>query len=285
MKKKMRSALCLLLAAILSFAFAGEAFARSESEIVQEMIMDYGYYQNEADASIEILLAELEKKNASHAALWREIMDYWKYTATEMEIRYASLPDDLDQTDALCLIVLGFHLMPDGSIRPELEARLETALNCAMQYPNSYVLCTGGGTATRNSKAKEAMQMAKWLYKHGLPKERLIIEDGSKTTGENAIKSYNIIRKKYPQIKYAAIISTDYHIPWGSTLFQAEFLIGAAKNGGEPIQVVTHAAARYDDHQDYPFYYAAGGLMELIGQKKKANKIYEHKAHAPKLRG
>ena len=82
--------------------------------------------------------------------------------------------------------------------------------------------------------------MAAWLVEHGLSEDRLIIENRSKTTCENAVFSYEILQKDYPQIDTMAIVTSDYHIPLGCLLFEAWFLLEAEGNA-PAISVTTHA--------------------------------------------
>lgn len=97
-------------------------------------------------------------------------------------------------------------------MQPELVGRLRTALTCAKQYPEAMVLCTGGGTTYLNRSTSEAQQMGKWLTAHGLDERRLILEDQSLTTAENARFSAGILYREQPQITSAAIVTSTYHI-------------------------------------------------------------------------
>jgi hypothetical protein len=87
---------------------------------------------------------------------WERIMDLWETPITVN----AELPDSLPEDDTLCLVVLGFQLNSDGTIKEELEERLKVALSNSEKYPNAYIVCTGGGTATENPDATEAGRMA-----------------------------------------------------------------------------------------------------------------------------
>ena len=193
------------------------------SPMVQELIADYGQNNGKETEKYTSLLGDIQKGDPEQGKIWEGIMQYWTYANDEMEIRTKKLPDDLPKEDTLCIIVLGFQLNADGSMQKELIGRLETALSCAKQYSNAYVLCTGGGTAARNHEATEAGMMGEWLVAHGLKKNRLIIEDASLTTAENAAFSYQILAEDYPQVDTAVIVTSDYHIPWGSVLFESEF--------------------------------------------------------------
>ena len=180
--------------------------------------------------------------------------------SSDMPLHYGAVPDDLG--DGLCLIVLGFQLNPDGSMQNELVGRLETALESAKKYPNAYVLCTGGGTASAAPGITESDVMAQWLMKHGIAKERIIVENRSLTTSQNAIFSCQILREDYPEITQAAIISSDYHIPWGKVLFEAKFLLE-----DHPITVVSNAAFQTGKKisDSALLRYQLNGIREIAG--------------------
>ncbi len=116
-------------------------------------------------------------------------------------MNYDVLPDGLPDADELCIVVLGFQLNPDGSMKDELVHRLTVALESTKKYPNSYIVCTGGGTAAENESATEADEMAKWLINQGVDTGRIIVEDNSITTAQNAIFTYDILTSKYPSVK------------------------------------------------------------------------------------
>lgn len=134
-------------------------------------------------------------------------------------------PEKLPEDESLCFIVAGFELQSNGAPKKEMIDRLVVALGCAQQYPNSYVLLTGGPTAMGNPSATEADVMADWLEEHGVSRDRLIVENRSTITFENALYSYDILQDRYPQIAELAIVSSDYHIPLCSVLFEARCLL------------------------------------------------------------
>lgn len=137
------------------------------------------------------------------------------------EIFSSPLPSD----DSLCFVIAGFELNNDGTPKTEMIDRLVLAIGCAQKYPNAYILLTGGPTAMGNSNATEADVMADWLIQHGVSKEKLIIENSSTMTFENAVFSYPIIRQDHPQINKLAIVSSDYHIPMCAVLFEAQCIL------------------------------------------------------------
>ena len=194
---------------------------------------------------------------------WQSILDFWRYVNTDMPVNIGTLPPDLPQTNRLCLIVLGYQLNPKGTMKDELIGRLETALKCAEQYPEAVILCTGGPTASSNPDTSEAKEMAKWLKKHGVSSDRIIMEGQSLSTSKNASYSYRVLRKKAPQVDSVAIISSEYHIAWGSVMFESQFLLAADAEDGQIIHVVSNAAFDTEEHIGtfFPFH---GGIGDLI---------------------
>ena len=95
-------------------------------------------------------------------------MKYGDYVNTDMNVNVDGLPND------------------DSTMKDELVGRLQTALASAQKYPNAYVAVTGGGTAKNNPNAIEADQMAAWIIANGLDENRLIVENKSKSTVQNA---------------------------------------------------------------------------------------------------
>ena len=242
-------------------------------KIVEEMAVDYGSYGSEAKDKIDTLLGELSACDASAGKRWKNIMDVWTSEDLGKQLNYDVLPDGLPDTDELCIVVLGFQLNPDGTMKDELVQRLTVALNSAKKYPKAYIACTGGGTASENESASEAGEMAKWLEQQGIDKKRIITEDNSMTTAQNAIFTYDILTSKYTSVKKLAIVSSDYHIATGELLFRAESILRASAPGNEKLEVVSNAAWKAPSGT-LSTMFQAGALIELSGDVKTAFDIY-----------
>ena len=204
-------------------------------------------------------------------------MDYWHYANNELKVNVDKLPDDLSKEDNLALAVLGFELNDDGTMQDELIGRLNVALNCAKQYPNAYVICTGGGTAKNNPNVTEGELMGEWMLEHGLPKERLIVENKSRTTAENASNSYDILLRDYPQVDSVVLISSSYHIAWGSLLFESAFMKSAFEKNTPEIHVVSNCSCEIvNDIYKWEeiLRWETGGMLQMIGNDDLAMKYY-----------
>ena len=240
---------------------------------IEEIAVDYGTYGAEADDRINTLLKELSDSDPSAGKRVAKVMEIWRSPELGKNLNYDVLPDGLPDTDELCIVVLGFQLNPDGTMKDELVERLNVALASAEKYKNAYVVCTGGGTAAENESATEAGEMAKWLEQHGIEKRRLIVENNSLTTEQNAIFTYNLLTSLYPSVKKLAIVSSDYHIATGELLFKAEAIARATSPGKERLEVVSNAAWKAPSGT-LSAMIQAGALIEIFGDVETAFKIY-----------
>ena len=273
MKRLASIIISIILMITPSLAEEGHETARTVQDMIEELAVYYGTYGSEAEEKTAELLDELCAADPVSGAKWGRIMQLWKTVNEDPEINENILPDGLPETDELCMIVLGFQLNPDGSMKDELIERLTVAKASAEKYPNSLVVCTGGGTAAENPDATEAGEMAKWLIENGVDPQRVIVEDQSLTTAQNAIYTYRILTEQYPQVKQLAIISSDYHIATGTLLFGAEATLQAEKAGKETMTVVSNAAW-HAPSGTLSTMFQAGALIELSGDVETAFEIY-----------
>ena len=191
---------------------------------------------------IRAKLRELDAVDPALGALWTDTMEYWYHANTDMPIHRGGLPDGLPEDDSLCIVVLGYQLLYDGSMTPELIGRCETALAGAHKYPNAFIAATGGGTAAGNASVTEAGVMAAWFREHGIAPERIITEDSSLTTDQNARYTTAILRERCPQVSSLAIVTSDYHVPLGCLMFETAALLTAAETGVKPFSVISNGA-------------------------------------------
>ncbi|MGY4102534.1 YdcF family protein [Nocardia sp. R16R-3T] len=89
------------------------------------------------------------------------------------------------------IVVLGYGLLPDGSLRPELVNRLTAAWLQAVASPLSPIIVTGGNPQNGISEA-EAMRA--WLFSKGLPASRINVESRAGSTVQNALFSTKMLR-------------------------------------------------------------------------------------------
>lgn len=246
---------------------------RESQQIIEELAVYYGNYGEDAADRVNELLNELKTVDTSAAERWERIIKLWRETQSDLKINYGVLPDGLKNTNELCIVALGFQLNPDGTMKDELIERLNVVKASAEKYPNALIAVTGGGTASENKSATESGKMAEWLIANGISKDRVIIEDKSITTAQNAIYTCDILSEKYPFVTELAIVSSDYHIATGTLLFEAEAILRAQKSGGERWKVVSNASWKAPSG-NLSAMFQAGALIELSGDVDTAFDIY-----------
>ena len=219
-----------------------QGYTEESYNLVSDMVYAYADRQ---EAAVDIIRSDLEKLNALDPALgslWTKLMRTWSKVNSGLTVNPGVLPDGLPEDESLCIVVLGFQLESDGSMAPELLGRCETALRCAEKYPNALIAVTGGGTAWQNPGATEAGVMAEWLIAHGVEAARILKEDASRTTGDNAEFTCRLLLENHPEVKALAIVSSDYHVPLGVLLFEEEALLYEYETGSLPFSVLSNAA-------------------------------------------
>ncbi|MCX5044411.1 YdcF family protein [Aldersonia sp. NBC_00410] len=89
------------------------------------------------------------------------------------------------------IVVLGYGLLPDGTMRPELVNRLRSAAVQALIAPGSPVIVTGGNP---QNGITEAAAMQGWLIANGVPANRVHAEHRAGSTVGNALNSVPLAR-------------------------------------------------------------------------------------------
>ena len=276
MKKKLGSlvlALCLCLS--LALPAAASELGKLEDHGVK-LIQYYLHHQEKADEVIWDLIRQMKEVDPKQAAVWEKLMFDWAWINSDMPVYEQEIPQDVPTDDSLCIVVMGFGLNADGSIRPELENRLKMALTFATSYPNAYVLVTGGQTGAVDG-VTEAGQMAAWLQKHGLPKSRIIQENQSLSTTANAVNSYKLLTRAYPQVDSIAIVTSDYHVRQSCAMFAAVSNYQSGYKGGRSLELVGNAACDTGFQED-SLMTQAWGISLIMGipfdEKAKAPELY-----------
>ncbi len=275
---KIQFVACLAALAVFSVLLCSACDSSEErdaNEIIHEITSQYSTYGDRSDKTLEGLLKELDKKDQVAGDKWRSIISLWKQSNNDLKLNYDVLPDGLPKTDEFCMVALGYQLNSDGTMKDELVGRLNVVKASAEKYPNALIVCTGGHTAYENREVSEAGRMAEWLIENGIAEQRIIVEDNSLTTAQNAAFSLELLTLRYPQVTKLAIISSDYHIATGNLLFGAQSTLLADKAGNEKYEVVSNAAYNAPTGA-LSTSFQAGALNELPDDRETARKIYNH---------
>lgn len=229
-------------------------------QLVTDMVYAFRKQLEDREQIIAADVQALKEHDAALGEAWGGIMEYWDYADNRLELNYETLPETLPRDGSLCIVVLGFQLLPEGGMSQEMLGRCKLALTAARQYPQAYLAVTGGGTAVMNAGVTEADVMAHWFLEQGIDEDRIIVEDRSSTTEENAKFTLKILTEQYPQIRSLAIVTSDYHVPLGCTLFTEAALLYGCEHGRIPWTVDAHVAltgyglAEYTNPEEQALY-------------------------------
>ena len=257
----------LLVFLLLPIGSNAHAVETDTDALVRQLINYYHHYQEDARLDCDLILEQIEARDPELAATWVNILDFWHGVNSDMMFHSGVLPDGLPEDDSLCIVVMGYQLKSDGSMRDELTQRMKVTLESAKKYPNAYILCTGGGTAANNSKVTEAGQMAKWLKKKGIDSDRIIVENQALSTIQNATYGCALLYRDYPQIKNLAVITSDYHIYRSCLYFHVQAALNAYDAGVEPMKVVSNATCRISPDASRDLDRQTEGIGMLAKQK------------------
>ena len=81
------------------------------------------------------------------------------------------------------IVILGYGLKPDGTMRLISHTRVLAGLVVAQMFPQAPIIVTGGNPRNGNT---EAGQMDRMLRLYGTPRERIIVENRANSTVQNA---------------------------------------------------------------------------------------------------
>lgn len=231
----------------------------------QQLLGTYSSDPENSSATIESILTQLEGESPSVGTMWRQIMSDWDRLNHSGFSTRRNLSDDLPQDDSLCIVVFGYGLNQNGSMKPELLDRLSVALQAARQYPNAYIALTGGETAGVKG-ISEAAAMAIWLMNNDISEDRIILEKKSLSTTENAKNVCALLNQKYPQIRLLAVVTSDYHIAQAATVLQTACTYSAVQ-GGRNMTVVAGASCATSVPAGGDLSTQAWGISILTGTK------------------
>ncbi|MBR7162519.1 MAG: YdcF family protein [Clostridia bacterium] len=105
------------------------------------------------------------------------------------------------------LVVLGNRMNDDGTLSDAMLERLNKALVVADDFDKIIVT---GGVANSIAGRAEGDMMSKWLVENGVPMGKILVENRSHTTKENAKFTAPII--KGIGAEEVTILSSAYHI-------------------------------------------------------------------------
>jgi uncharacterized SAM-binding protein YcdF (DUF218 family) len=112
------------------------------------------------------------------------------------------------------VIVLGAGLRPDGRVPPLLASRLDRGRDVWATLDRQAtdfrpVMIVSGGKGS-DERVSEASAMAAYLVNRGVPADRIVLEDQSRSTEENLVFSKAIMDQLRPGAQ-ATVVTSDFH--------------------------------------------------------------------------
>lgn len=109
------------------------------------------------------------------------------------------------------LMILGYRIL-NNTIDATLRSRIDSAAEYLLSHPEVKAIPCGGITQ-KDQKRPEAHVIAEELIKKGVSKDRIILEDKSKTTEENFLNAKAIIDStEGADTKKLAFLSSELHL-------------------------------------------------------------------------
>lgn len=133
-------------------------------------------------------------------------------------------PQDSDAGEVAGIVVLGGSVTPevaearDAVVLNEAAERLTATAALARRHPGARIIHSGGDAAFLLAEGNESTVALRLLADLGVPRERLIAEDHSRNTVENAVFSKRIAQPK-PGERWLLVTSA-YHMPRAIGVFR-----------------------------------------------------------------
>jgi uncharacterized SAM-binding protein YcdF (DUF218 family) len=202
------------------------------------------------------------------------------YIMVPLEERFAPFHDDGKPVDGIILLG-GAVEAADSAARGRIVAnesaeRVLDTIQLAHRYPNARILITGGGGTVFGDGTAEAPIIANFLTSLGVNRARIIVEDRSRTTYENAIFSREL---NPPQEgERWLLVTSAWHMPRAVGVFEkagfpvtpypVDFRTGGGSENHRPFAFISEGLRRLDvgtkEWAGLIAYYAAGRTTALF---------------------
>ena len=168
--------------------------------------------------------------------------------------RVAGAFADAAPREADAAVVLGAAVWPEGP-SPALQRRLRAVADVFDARRVQWVVTTGG---LGRFAPTEGDVSHDWLVAHGVPSERIVVENRSHTTWENLSLAADAMRVR--RIRRVLIVSDGYHLARGVRMArELGFDAWGVSADGAPRDVITRDPARWFGEAALYLGYALGG--------------------------
>ncbi len=190
------------------------------------------------------------------------------YILLPLEERFPPFRHDGRPVDGIILLGGSVEAADSASrgsiVANESAERVLDTIQLAHRYPNARILISGGGGTVFGNGAAEAPVIAAYFKSIGIDPARMLVEDRSRTTAENATFSRELAQPR--EGERWLLVTSAWHMPRAVGVFEkAEFPV-------VPYPVDFRTAGGTATHR--PFAFISEGLRRLdIGTKEWAGLI------------
>ncbi|QFU16773.1 YdcF family protein [Microvirga thermotolerans] len=197
-----------------------------------------------------------------------------------LEERFPAFRDDGRPVDGIILLggaVEASDSLSRGSLAANESAeRVLDTLTLARRYPKARILISGGGGTVFGDGAAEAPVIAAYLEGVGIDPARIVVEDRSRTTAENATFTRALIDPAKGE--RWLLVTSAWHMPRAMGVFRkagldvvaypVDYRTGAGEDALRPFAFVSDGLRRLDvaakEWAGLVAYYAAGKTPALL---------------------
>jgi uncharacterized SAM-binding protein YcdF (DUF218 family) len=202
------------------------------------------------------------------------------YLMIPLEERFPSFADDGKPVDGI--ILLGGAVDASDSVSRgrlvvnEAAERVLDTIQLAHRYLQARILISGGGGTVFGDGVSEAPVIAGYLKSIGIDPARIIVEDRSRTTSENAVYSREMVEPR--EGERWLLVTSAWHMPravgvfekvgFPVTAYPVDFRTGGGSNNNRPFAFVSDGLRRLDvgtkEWAGLVGYYLTGRTNELF---------------------
>ncbi|WP_311925206.1 YdcF family protein [Microvirga sp. 3-52] len=190
------------------------------------------------------------------------------YILLPLEERFPPFRDDGKPADGIILLGGSVEAADSASrgmiVSNESAERVLDTIELAHRYPKARILISGGGGTVFGDGAAEAPIIAAYFKSVGIDQTRILVEDRSRTTSENAVFSRELAQPQ--EGERWLLVTSAWHMPRAVGVFEnADFPV-------TPYPVDFRTGGGGNNHR--PFAFISDGLRRLdLGAKEWAGLI------------
>lgn len=180
------------------------------------------------------------------------------YILLPLEERFAPFRDDGQPVDGIILLGGSVEAADSASrgmiVSNESAERVLDTIQLAHRYPAARVLISGGGGTVFGDGAAEAPIIAAYLKGVGVDPSRILVEDRSRTTSENALFSRELAKPR--EGERWLLVTSAWHMPRAVGVFEkagfpvtpypVDFRTGGGGNNHRPFAFISEGLRRLD---------------------------------------